>query len=197
MKNENIIVIEKKKLFKDTALWQGFKKVDYSFYENINNNYQVYQRNLAEEDFNFKQIIPYMIFKYKNYIFCMQRNSSGGEKRLYEKYTIGIGGHIKKEDIKSNNIVEWGIREFNEEIEYYGEYNSTKIIGCINDELTDVGKVHIGILILIEGNTNKISVKSELKKGKMMNINELKEHENKMEYWSSIALKELIHDNLI
>ena len=39
MKNENIIVIEKKKLFKDTALWQGFKKVDYSFYENINNNY--------------------------------------------------------------------------------------------------------------------------------------------------------------
>jgi predicted NUDIX family phosphoesterase len=196
MKNENIVVVDKKKLFKDTPFWQGFNKVDYSFYENINNNYQIYERNLAEEDFNFKQIIPYMIFKNENKIFCMQRNSTGGEKRLYEKYTIGIGGHIKKEDIKSNNIIDWGIREFNEEVNYSDKYD-TKIIGCINDELTDVGKVHIGIIILIEGITDKISIRSELKYGKMMTFEELKKYEDKMEYWSYIALKAISNDKII
>ena len=53
---------------------------------------------LHESDSNYKQVIPYVLFTYKKSIFSYRRGKHGGEKRLHEKYSIGVGGHIAVED---------------------------------------------------------------------------------------------------
>ena len=178
-KNENIVVVKSSKF----NLWNGFIEKDLSIIKTIEDQFEIYPRNLAEEDINFKQIIPYMIFKYKNKIFLMNRGSKPGEKRLADKYSIGIGGHIILEDTDKKNLLEWGIREFHEEINYTDDFN-IKIIGFINDNNSIIGKVHLGIAILIEGETDNISIKSELKSGELIEFEALEKYFEKMEYWS-------------
>lgn len=194
MKTENIVVIKTKLLFDIVSPWTGIIKPKQEILDLINSNYEIKPRNEMEEDEDYKQIIPYMIFKSKDELFLMQRGNNGGEKSLAEKYTLGIGGHIRKEDITSENIIDWGKREFEEEINYNGEFYKSKIIGLINDQNSKVGRVHLGIGILIEGEGNKISIKDEFQNGKMLNIKKCNDYFEKMEFWSQIIYKEIINN---
>jgi predicted NUDIX family phosphoesterase len=189
-KKEQIVAVKTKILFNDSKnIPQGFFEVNNDFISLIMNNYEIVDRNSAEEDINYKQIIPYMVFKYENKIFCMNRGKSGGEKRLAEKYTIGIGGHINQDDIENcSNISEWGLREFHEEISYTGKLNMNTI-GFINDDKTKVGQMHLGIFILINGDNSNIFIKDELESGTLMTIEECQKYYQNMEPWSQMIFK--------
>ncbi len=152
------------------------------------------KRFFVENDPNFKQIIPYLIIKFKNKYFMFHRFPFGVENRLFYKYSIGIGGHINEEDIdKSNDLIYSGLkREFNEELIYRGKFKS-KIIGLINDDFDDVGKVHFGIAYLIEIESSDIEVREKSKmEGKLVNKKELLRYKNKMERWSQIMIANLL-----
>jgi predicted NUDIX family phosphoesterase len=50
-------------------------------------------RSIAEQSTMYRQIIPYIVFTYKHYVMMYQR-CNGGEKRLNNLWSIGIGGHM-------------------------------------------------------------------------------------------------------
>ena len=184
--DENILVVAREKLFpQGTPL--GLTQIDFAQYEKlILKNAEFASRAQVEVDANYKQIIPYLIFKNEDKYFLMQRTDSGSESRLRNKYTLGIGGHIRQKDLKGRSIFDWAHREFNEEISYEGAL-SIKPIGLINDESNFVGKVHTGFLFLIEGDTNKIAVRRELRSGQLATLDEIGAYYAEMESWSKMA----------
>jgi len=109
--------------------------------------------------------------------------------------TLGIGGHLRQEDVRENNILNWALREFNEEINYNGPVQAS-LLGIINDDSNPVGQVHVGVALVIHGESDQISVKSELKNGYLASLDECFLHYEEFESWSKfvfLALHEKEH----
>lgn len=185
--DEHILVVKRSHLFTQGD-WNGFKQVDFDHYLHIiNHKKEFHPRSLMETNPLYKQIIPYLIFEHDNKYFLMQRQSNASESRLRNKLTLGIGGHIRQEDMTENSLFAWAEREFHEEVSYSGSL-TVKPLGIINDDSDDVGKVHIGFAFLITGDSSDISVKSELKSGTLVSLDECIAQKECMESWSSYII---------
>ena len=185
-KDEKILVVKRTELFKDIP-WNGLKEVSFDTYlEIIKTKQEFMWRSQMEEDPSYKQIIPYLVFSYEGKLFLMQRKSSSSETRLSSKFSLGIGGHIREEDLTGKTIFDWATREFNEEVNYNGELK-IKPLGLLNDDTNAVGQVHIGFVFLLEGNSDQINIKSELKQGNLVSLEECKDYYDSMETWSQIV----------
>lgn len=185
-KDEKILVVKRTEIFKDLP-WNGLKEVSFDTYlEIIKTKQEFLWRSQMEEDPSYKQIIPYLVFSYEGKLFLMQRKSSSSETRLSSKFSLGIGGHIREEDLAGKTIFDWATREFNEEVNYKGELK-IKPLGLLNDDTNAVGQVHIGFVFLLEGNSDQINIKSELKQGNLVSLDECKQYYDSMETWSQIV----------
>lgn len=148
------------------------------------------ERKQAEQDFRYKQIIPYVLVKnYKNEFACYQRK--GTETRLHGLFSCGIGGHIDEPDIANNleaTIKNGMFRELNEEfIGFKSNFVQLKYLGLINETKTDVGKVHIGIVYLAECiNLYEPTAGEELGILSWETLESLKKI--KKEFWTELAL---------
>lgn len=188
---ESVLVVKREHLFAKEA-WHGILTENLQRYFNIiASKKEFLPRHLAEHDVRYKQIIPYLIFTHGNEIFVMQRRSDATESRLQSKYTIGIGGHIRQEDIRSNDIFDWANREFHEEVSYQ-DAMTIEPLGILNDDSNEVGKVHIGFVFLIHGHSGNISVRSELKHGSMMTVEACHVLQSSLETWSQLSLQKII-----
>ena len=87
----------------------------------------------------------------------MQRKGTASEQRLKNKYSLGIGGHIRQEDMTTNSIFDWARREFHEEVKYAGKLD-IEPIGILNDDTNAVGQVHLGLVLLLKGDSEAISL---------------------------------------
>ena len=184
---EEILVVPRKQLFKEPA-WNGFKKIDFSnLVHIIETHKEFHPRYLMEQDPTFKQIIPYMIFRQNNQYFLMERNKKASEQRLKSKLTLGIGGHVRKEDLSSSDLFDWAKREFHEEVVYNDSLQVTPL-GMLNDDSNEVGKVHLGLVLLLEGNSPEISIKSELASGNLVSWQDCLQAYDRMETWSQLLL---------
>lgn len=190
--DELILVVKRSELFKTTPAWHGLNNqaMD-AFLTTISEKKEFLPRSLMEEDPTYKQIIPYLVFKHENKYFVMQRRSTTSEQRLKNKFSLGIGGHIRQEDITDNSIFNWARREFDEEVSYKGNLE-IQTLGILNDDSNDVGKVHIGLVLLLNGDSANISVKSELKSGELKTFTECKNMAESLESWSQLILPKLI-----
>lgn len=185
--DEHILVVKRNILFKEEC-WQGIKLIDCDNYlDLIKQEKEFHPRSEMETDQTYKQIIPYLVFKYEDKYFLMQRQAKATEQRLKSKYSLGIGGHIREEDLSSDSIIEWARREFEEEVNYNGLY-TVEPVGILNDDTNEVGKVHAGFVFLLKGDSPDISVKSELKSGKLLTLSECKEYYDTMETWTQIVV---------
>ncbi len=110
-------------------------------------------RSLCEHDKSLKQILPYIILRDgMGRVLCYERPGSGGESRLHGKLSIGFGGHINERD-GSYNV--GFCREWREELagdpsENLGLMATRTAVGTVNDDSTDVGSVHLGIVHVVE-----------------------------------------------
>lgn len=191
MKNENILVIKRNKLF-GTSAFQGLAPIQENFFDLVESQKEFLPRPAMEEDPLYKQIIPYLIFQYQDRYFLMQRKSTSSEQRLKNKYSLGIGGHMRQEDMQqAKTIFDWAHREFQEEIDYQGTF-TIKTLGMLNDDSNPVGQVHVGLVLLLQGDSDAIKVRSELKSGQLLSIPELKAHYNDMESWSQIIFDAIL-----
>lgn len=182
--DEHILVVKTAKLFQGKPAWQGLRDLPFTeFQELVMQEKEFHPRSMMEIDPRYKQIIPYLIFTHNEKYFLMQRRDTASEQRLKNKYSLGIGGHIRLEDLIEGDIIDWARREFNEEVEYTGSY-TVKALGILNDDSSPVGEVHIGCVLLLEGNSSEISIKSELKSGKLASLDECQELYPSMESWS-------------
>lgn len=186
VKTERILVIKRSELFQEPA-WTGIKAVNFDNYLKLIQEKQEFMpRNLAEENFDYKQIIPYLIFQHQDTYFLMQRKSGSSEQRLANKYSLGIGGHLREEDMKGATLFDWARREFDEEINYSGNLEITPL-GILNDDSNDVGKVHVGFVFLLKGDSSNISIKSELQSGELFTAEQCQEKYEAMETWSQLV----------
>lgn len=152
-------------------------------------NGQYMLRYKAENDNNFKQPIPYVIFRKKEsgMLFCMERIS--GDSRLIGKKSLGVGGHVDNDEgIKSGLY-----REIYEEVGLEKkEINSLKFLGFILDESNDVGSVHLGLLFVaeIDENMDLQCREKDTLRGFFASRQDLANYSvnNQLETWSVIAL---------
>ncbi len=151
-------------------------------------------REAAENDPSHKQIIAYGIFCHQGKILHYTRGGSGGEARLHDKGSLGIGGHINPVDRQSgqDDVATYmaGVeREVREELVIEGGVTQ-RILGVINDDTNDVGAVHLGVVHLFELDTDQVRANEDaLANLRFVSIEELSgDLYPKLETWSQLAV---------
>jgi predicted NUDIX family phosphoesterase len=154
---------------------------------NINKNIKYMRRGDVEHDYNYLQIIPYCVIldNATNNIFVTHR-VSGGDDRLLNQYSLGTGGHIREPETIYNGI----LRELNEEVGLgFNEYD-INVLGTIQSAITDVDRVHLAVVCIIEPEQSYISkiqcLEDELE-GQWMTLDEIGAIYDKLESWSQIV----------
>jgi predicted NUDIX family phosphoesterase len=148
-------------------------------------------RGLAETDPTFKQLIPYIVLRCRDQVFCYTRGSAGGEARLRALRSLGIGGHICAEDgTSSADPYRAGLlRELEEEVFLEATYTE-RTIGIINDDRTPVGQVHLGIVHVFDLAKPKVRHRDEgLAEGAFAPLEQLRRQRQEFETWSQFLLE--------
>src|SRR5664279_2434436 len=109
------------------------------------------RRSESEEDPSYKQIISYAIISNKDSFYLFKRTSGQTEKRLHNKFSLGVGGHMNPSDSvkpKEQYLIDELKRELYEEVKLLNGclIEDIEFIGFINDDTIPVGRVHIGLL---------------------------------------------------
>lgn len=156
-------------------------------------------RDLAENDQNWKQIIPYTIFvSYENgdpVFLNYTRGKSGGENRLHDKISLGIGGHVQYDGSGASDHIYHSsfLREIEEELgNPLPPESSHFVVAAINDNSNDVGKVHIGIVHMVfvqeEHRSSLFANEDAIQNLKFSSLSEIKENYDRLENWSKIII---------
>ena len=145
------------------------------------------ERSLAEFDERYRQVIPYVVLLEGRRVLLVRRTERQSEKRLHNLYSIGIGGHIRKEDGKDpiEAFRKGMMREINEEVD--ADVLKLHFIGLINDLSKPVSRVHLGYLYVADATIRGMKEK-ELFEWKMVDLEELEFYKEGMENWSRIAM---------
>jgi predicted NUDIX family phosphoesterase len=157
--DEMILAVERDWLFNnETLVFQGLLE-NVAHVKHLMKKFKAYKevrRGDAEDDATLKQPIPYAIIRRGDEVYLYKRLNGGGEAKLFDRLSIGIGGHMNRvNDIRNwnDNLMMNFFRELHEELEIsYAEELEPKIIGLINDDLdvTGVGLHHIAILMVLD-----------------------------------------------
>lgn len=163
-------------------------------YDFIRLNLSPMDRELAELDNSFKQVIPYLVVQYKDELLLYKRTKKQTESRLHEKLSLGIGGHINPIDstLVSDTIIECLKRELAEEVSIELA-TEPEFMGFINDDTNEVGQVHLG-LVFKGIATKKSFTVNEIEKMKCVwvSIAFIKDNYQNLETWSQIVFNSLI-----
>ncbi len=156
-------------------------------------------RQEVEQDPGFKQLIPYVIFRHRQpdggqAVFQYTRGSGMGEGRLHRKRSVGIGGHISAIDAEAGAgcPYEEGMRrELEEEVRIETPYTDRRV-GLINDDQTEVGRVHLGVVHLFEVEQPAVHPReAEIRESGFRPIEAILADLSGFETWSQICLKAL------
>jgi predicted NUDIX family phosphoesterase len=156
-------------------------------------NHSFMKRKEAENNPDYKQLIPYALLHHKNNIFVYRRGKLLAEKRLFGNYSIGVGGHIGVTDPGLfGTTYEDGLkREINEEVFIDSSYTQ-RIVALINDDSNDVGKVHFGIVHALALEKPLVRPKEKsINETKFMSTDELKSKIDTFENWSKICIQHI------
>ena len=192
---EHVLVVPTE-LFHGIGHFQGFCVNAEPYLETLlDPAYTSYRpRNEVEEDPSYKQLIPYCIFRHAGQVFHYKRGNMQGEGRLHSKRSIGVGGHISSEDQNGESSVyrEALWREIQEEVFLETQYTE-RCLGLINDDLTEVGRVHLGIVHLFDLDAPKVRPREEsiIQTG-FADPAELARDRDAFETWSQICLDQLV-----
>ena len=200
-KNEKILCIKRDLLPESWVTQKSVVSLELDmFIENCSTlGFEFIKRIDAENDSSYKQIIPYIILQTKDHCKTAIYQRQGSEQRLHDLWSLGIGGHINPVDVNTpkdsfKQILIAGMeRELSEELDQMPENSSPEFIGVISEDITDVGKVHLGAVFKIEtNNPENFLPGEELFQFIWEKTNSL--HQLNLELWSTMAL-ELLADN--
>ena len=144
---------------------------------------QYRKRGEAEQDPSWKQVIPYLLLRDREQLFLMRRTRAGGDARLHERWSIGIGGHLNPED----GDVRTGLaREFHEELHADWE-PKLRLVGLLNDDSTPVGQVHLGVVFMAEAAGPVAIRETEKLSGEFASPETVRAGYDHLETWSQIV----------
>ena len=76
----------------------------------------------------------------------MRRTRAGGDARLHDRWSIGVGGHLNPGD---GDLLGGLRREWDEEV-VAGFVPDFRLVGLLNDDTTAVGQVHLGAVYVAD-----------------------------------------------
>ena len=193
---EMVLVVKTSLLSRQGAiLARGFRQgVDSSLFQSIKQYGFFVPRSRAEHCAEVKQIILYLVLKHRNSLFMYQRVKATTETRLMNLYSIGLGGHINPSgNLQGEQLLSMNLnRELKEEVRFKGAF-SYRLIGTVNDDQSEVGKYHLGLVYLISCPTPNIRVRETEKiAGSLVPVSDVVAHEAYLETWSGLILPGVI-----
>jgi predicted NUDIX family phosphoesterase len=151
MAAEERVLCFERKLFEKLGVFQGLSLDVEKYLPVVTATSKLLYLNRSDAELNrrYKQLIPYVLIVCHGKILRYQRGKGGQETRLHGLYSVGIGGHISEEDhgLFSNNdhgYQDGMRRELREELTL--EEARDAAVAVINDDSTDVGYVHFGVV---------------------------------------------------
>lgn len=163
-------------------------------FNDILENQSFMPRSDAEYDFEHKQVIPYVVIHNRGNYLLLKRTTGQTEKRLHNKYSLGIGGHINPSALApGENIIINGLhRELNEEVAV-GAAADLNFIGIINDESNSVSRVHLGLLYVLETFSSEYRVlETDKMTAEWVPERDLGAYYDGLETWSQIVYDQYI-----
>ena len=194
---ENILVI-KRSLFDQFGNFHGLNFEPQKYLNAIlsrGNNFFL-PRTQAENDPTHKQIIPYALIAFENTVLHYVRGKRAGEQRLVAKGSIGIGGHMNEGDESLFALNEAAYRagverEVNEEITIDTQFED-RIVALLNDDTTEVGRVHLGIVHVFKLAEPKVRKREAMITSlAFLTKAELMARRESLESWSQICVDSL------
>jgi len=156
--DELVFVVPRDAVLTDDG-WYGLQAADSAdldaFLATIERHGRFEPRPAMEADAGFKQIIPYLVLRDGESYFLMRRTRAGGDARLHDRWSIGVGGHLNPGD----QDLDGGLRrEWSEELvaDWIPEFN---FIGLLNDDTTPVGQVHLGAVFVADAAGRPVSIR--------------------------------------
>lgn len=144
----------------------------------------------AEQNPDYKQIIPYVAVVRRDEVFATTRLSKGGEARLHGKMSLGVGGHMNEIDREGDWLMHALRREVDEEIAL-DDFGTLTPRGLINDDSNEVGLVHLGFFFTLTTGGSAAVRETEKLEGGFVKIEALASLSERMETWSQIVIPEL------
>ncbi|MGI6643128.1 MAG: DNA mismatch repair protein MutT [Bacillota bacterium] len=199
--DELVLCVPASDLYAEVGKWRGLRKDSPEIWRPLARKSIFKPRSQVESDPSFKQLISYTMFVASKRIFVMKRLDTQGEKRLHGLLSIGVGGHMNPvpslpwpsrrriSDIKA--IVGLNtIREIREEVALAGN-PGVAILGFLNDDQNEVGRVHLGVVSMVRLTSPLLAVRENDKmQGAWVEISKVHALGN-FETWSSLVLNSI------
>jgi len=195
--NENVLVV-RRRLFDQLGSFQGLNFEPEKYLRELlrrGNNFFL-PRAQAEHDPTHKQLLPYVLLAFQDKVLHYVRGKKAGEQRLVAKGSIGIGGHMNDCDESlfalDQAAYRAGVeREVNEEIKIHTQFED-RIVALLNDDATEVGCVHLGIVHVFKLAEPKVEKREAMITNlAFLNKDELLARRDSLETWSQLCLDAL------
>ena len=149
-------------------------------------------RSEVENDPSFKQIIPYIVLRSGDAVFCYKRGTSQGEARLHRLRSLGVGGHVAESDAEGQRgygAYDMAMkRELDEEVAIESPGRMC-LVGLINDDSTAVGSVHLGVVHLLELERPSVRPREDgIAESEFVSLSDLDQIAREFETWSQICI---------
>jgi len=152
MGKEKVLCFERS-LFERLGVFQGMSLEIEKYMSALTNRSNVLymDRDKAEHDVRYKQIIPYALILCGDKILRYRRGKRGVESRLHGLYSVGVGGHIVEQETwpfsRGLGYREAMHRRLMEEldIDVAGEIP----VAVMNDDSSEVGRFHFGVVHVV------------------------------------------------
>jgi predicted NUDIX family phosphoesterase len=182
--DERVLVVPRAALLPDEG-WLGIRQADLAeALAIVARDGRFMRRGDAEEDPSFKQVIPYLVLRDGRRWFLMRRTRAGGDPRLHDLWSIGVGGHLNPGD----GDVYGGLRrEWREEVtaDFLPEFAP---LGLLNDDTTAVGQVHIGFVFTADAAGRPVAIRETDKlEGSFAGTERVAGLRDHLETWSRLA----------
>ena len=172
--------------------WRGVRPLPHTpLLDAINAHGTYRRRGDAEDDPSWKQVIPYLALRDGADIFLMRRTRAGGDVRLHDRYSIGVGGHVNPEDL---GILGGLRREWAEEmaVDFEPDFRP---IGLLNDDDNAVGAVHLGLVFSADVKGRPVEVReTEKLEGNFVPLADVGDVVDLLETWSALLFEFLTSD---
>jgi len=191
---ENVLVI-RRSLFDELGSFQGLNFEPEKYLKAIlsrGSNFYI-PRPEAETNPGYKQIIPYALIAFEKTVLHYVRGKKAGEQRLVAKGSIGIGGHMNETDeslfAMDEEAYRAGVeREVSEEVKIETPFED-RIVALLNDDSTEVGRVHLGIVHIFKLKEPQVQKREAMITGlTFLTMQELMARRESLETWSQICV---------
>jgi predicted NUDIX family phosphoesterase len=196
MATEERVLCFERKLLEDLGVFQGLSLDVEKYLPTVTASKNILYRNRseAELDRRYKQLIPYVLVICNGKILRYRRGKGGGEKRLHGLFSVGVGGHISEEDnglfAESVGYHDSMRRELMEEVAIEGAKDVA--VALINDDSSDVGYVHFGVVHVLEVSSEDVAGnRSGILAPEFVPIADATKDLSEYESWSKFCLEQL------